>query len=107
MAGVRAPFVCAQHAVPVMIAQGGCLIVNVSFRAARKYLVLDAARQGWLKLSNSESPEFSGRVIAALYNDPNLMNCSGGVIVGAEAARRYGIKDIDGREPAPITLDSI
>lgn len=43
------------------------------------------------------SPEFPGRVIAALTTDPDLMNLSGGTFITAELAQRYGITDIDGR----------
>ncbi|WP_454791972.1 SDR family NAD(P)-dependent oxidoreductase [Mycolicibacterium lutetiense] len=43
------------------------------------------------------SPEFPGRVIAALVTDPDLMNLSGGTFITAELAQRYGITDIDGR----------
>lgn len=47
----------------------------------------------------AESPEFTGRVIAALHRDPALMEKSGQVLVGAEAALAYGVKDIDGKQP--------
>ena len=43
------------------------------------------------------SPEFPGRVIAALAADPQLMTRSGGTFITAELARQYGITDIDGR----------
>jgi dehydrogenase/reductase SDR family protein 1 len=66
--------------------------------------VLAAAKAGWLDLSNSESPEFSGRVIAALAADPRALERSGEVIVGAEAALAYGLTDVDGRQPVPLTL---
>ena len=46
-----------------------------------------------------ESPEFTGRVIDALYRDPQLMAKSGGVWIGAELAEGYGISDLDGRKP--------
>src|SRR5690242_865393 len=62
----------------------------------RTEAVLEAARQGWLDLSNSESPEFSGRAVVALYGDPNLMSRSGEVVIAADAALRYGFTDIDG-----------
>jgi len=42
------------------------------------------------------SPEFPGRVIAALATDPELMNLSGGTFITAELAQRYKITDIDG-----------
>lgn len=43
------------------------------------------------------SPEFPGRVIAALATDPALMSRSGGTFIAAELAAEYGITDIDGR----------
>jgi NAD(P)-dependent dehydrogenase (short-subunit alcohol dehydrogenase family) len=47
-----------------------------------------------------ESPEFTGRVIAALFADPERMIISGQVHIVAELAQRYGVKDIDGAERA-------
>ena len=43
------------------------------------------------------SPEFPGRVIAALAVDPQLMTRSGGTYITAELARHYGITDVDGK----------
>ena len=43
------------------------------------------------------SPEFAGRVIAALANDTNLMAKTGGSWIVAELAAEYGLTDIDGR----------
>jgi 3,4-dihydroxy-2-butanone 4-phosphate synthase len=43
------------------------------------------------------SPEFPGRVIAALATDPGLMQRSGGTFITAELAQHYGITDIDGK----------
>ncbi|HQR04392.1 MAG: SDR family NAD(P)-dependent oxidoreductase [Proteobacteria bacterium] len=50
-------------------------------------------------LDAAESPEFPGRVIAALYADPERERYSGQVQVGAELALHYGITDVDGRQP--------
>lgn len=47
----------------------------------------------------AESPEFTGKVIHALWCDPNRMAQSGQVLVGAEAALAYGITDLDGSQP--------
>ncbi|MBP6724338.1 MAG: SDR family NAD(P)-dependent oxidoreductase [Halioglobus sp.] len=49
--------------------------------------------------ATAESPEFSGRVIDALARDPQLMDRSGQVWIGAELALAYGVTDIDGRQP--------
>jgi dehydrogenase/reductase SDR family member 1 len=55
-------------------------------------------------MSNSESPQFIGRVVAALANDPNIMKKSGKVLVAAQEALDYGILDIDGKQPRPLTI---
>lgn len=55
-------------------------------------------------MSNSESPQFIGRVVNALANDPNIMKKSGKILVAAQEAIEYGIKDIDGRQPRPLTI---
>jgi dehydrogenase/reductase SDR family member 1 len=52
-------------------------------------------------MSNSESPQFIGRVIAGLMTDPELMAKSGKALVAAALARDYAIADIDGRRPEP------
>ncbi|MFV8816956.1 SDR family NAD(P)-dependent oxidoreductase [Haliea sp. E17] len=51
-----------------------------------------------LNSAAGSSPEFPGRVIAALAADPALMARSGGTFINAELAREYGVTDIDGRE---------
>jgi NAD(P)-dependent dehydrogenase (short-subunit alcohol dehydrogenase family) len=73
----------------------------------RTEAVLAAASGGWFDLSNSESPEFSGRVIAALAADPHLLERSGQVIVGADAALAYRVVDEDGTQPRPLTLADV
>ena len=67
--------------------------------------VLAAARQGVFDLANSESPEFIGRVIAALYADPQLMARSGQVVIAAAAARELGVRDLGGESPEPLRPD--
>lgn len=57
----------------------------------------------FLDLTNSESPQFIGRVIAGLWRDSELMEKSGRALVAAALARDYGISDIDGRQPEPLT----
>jgi dehydrogenase/reductase SDR family protein 1 len=55
-------------------------------------------------MSNSESPQFIGRVVAALAADPDIMRKSGRVLVAAQESLEYGIKDVDGKQPRPLTL---
>lgn len=52
-----------------------------------------------VKPENMETPGFTGRVIWALLNDPELMTMSGKTLIGAELAEQYGIVDKDGRQP--------
>jgi hypothetical protein len=53
-------------------------------------------------LSNSESPEFIGRAVAAMAMDPNVSRWSGSVVVAAALALEYGFTDIDGKTPRPL-----
>ncbi len=62
---------------------------------------------GVYDLSNSESPQFIGRAIAALAADPNVMQKSGQVLVAAALALEYGFSDIDGKQPKPFTLQDV
>src|SRR3569832_2095035 len=68
----------------------------------RTEAVLAAAKQGAFSLDNSESPQFIGRVVAALADDPNLMSRSVKTLVAAAAAREFGVLDIDGKSPEPV-----
>ncbi len=52
-------------------------------------------------LSNSESPQFIGRAVAALAADPDIMQHSGQVLVAAVLAQTYGFTDVDGKQPYP------
>jgi dehydrogenase/reductase SDR family protein 1 len=72
----------------------------------RTEAVMAAAKDGWLDLSNSESPEFIGRVVAALARDHALLERTGKVAIAAEIAAELGVTDVDGRQPAPLTLET-
>jgi dehydrogenase/reductase SDR family protein 1 len=69
--------------------------------------VLEAAKAGWLDLAISESPEFIGRVIAALYAEPDSMKRSGQVLVAAQVAKELGVADTDGKSPVPLTIETV
>ena len=79
-------------------------VVSLYPGLVRTELVMQAAAA--FDLSNSESAEFSGRVIAALANRSGLMDRTGKVLVAAAVARELGVVDIDGRSPAPLTLET-
>jgi dehydrogenase/reductase SDR family member 1 len=55
-------------------------------------------------LSNSESPQFIGRAVAALAIDPQIMKKTGQILIAAALALEYGFVDIDGKQPRPITV---
>jgi dehydrogenase/reductase SDR family member 1 len=83
----------------------GVTVVSLYPGMVRTETVLAAAE--WLDLSNSESPEFIGRVIAALAADPGLLTRSGSALVAAAVALELGVTDVDGRRPAPLTLENV
>lgn len=49
--------------------------------------------------SESETPCFVGRAVAALAADPKVAEKAGGVYASWELAKEYGFTDIDGRSP--------
>jgi hypothetical protein len=58
-------------------------------------------------LSNSESPDFIGRAVAALAADPDVVRHTGKVLVAAALGLEYGFTDVDGRTPRPLTLADV
>ena len=137
--GLRGYYVSAVYAAPLMVEQGGGLIVNISSRAGGEYVfsasygvgkagvdrmardfavelrphgvaalslwpgsvktefIMDAVQRGDVTLDPTvaQSPRFTGRCIAALAMDPDLMEKSGGVYKVAELAREYRFSDPD------------
>ncbi|WP_026197769.1 SDR family NAD(P)-dependent oxidoreductase [Sciscionella marina] len=69
-------------------------------RTERTEAVLAAGNERYGKLAGlAESPEFTGRVIAALADSPDRMAYSGRVLVGAELGEELGVLDVDGKAP--------
>lgn len=58
----------------------------------------DLDKYGYLQ-GQTETPEYTGHVIWALYNDAVLMELSGQTLIGAELGERYGLLDAQGRKP--------
>jgi NAD(P)-dependent dehydrogenase (short-subunit alcohol dehydrogenase family) len=85
----------------------GIAVVSLYPGLVRTESVMEAARGGWLDISNSESPEFIGRVIAALRRDPTLLERSGKVLVAARVAEELNVVDVDGRRPGALTLADV
>ena len=118
--GLRSSYVATALAAPLMIIQDTGLVVFTSASGAAHYMFGPAygvAKAGTLLtrrvrdivaadpdhlsqvLDDAETPEFTGHLIWALYNDPRLLELSGQTVIGAELAARYGIVDDGGRTP--------
>ena len=50
-------------------------------------------------MTEGESPEYTGRAVAHLAADPNVLEKSGRVLTVDVLAREYGFSDVDGRQP--------
>ena len=85
----------------------GVTVVSLYPGLVRTEPVLEAAAGGWLDLTNSESPQFNGRVIAALAQDRGLLTRSGQFLVAAAIAPELGVTDVDGGRPKPLTLETV
>jgi NAD(P)-dependent dehydrogenase (short-subunit alcohol dehydrogenase family) len=83
----------------------GVTVVSLYPGMVRTEKVMEAAQ--WLDLSNSESPEFIGRAVAALAADAGVVRHNGQVLVAAAVARDYGFTDVDGKSPRPLTIADV
>jgi NAD(P)-dependent dehydrogenase (short-subunit alcohol dehydrogenase family) len=83
----------------------GVTVVCLYPGMVRTEKVMESA--AWLDLSNSESPEFIGRAVAALATDSDVQRHTGKVLVAAAVAQQYGFTDIDGATPRPLTLADV
>lgn len=96
------------HDMAIDFAETGVAICSVwpgyvltdEFRAIPKEYLSSATLQ---MVPEFETPEFTGLVIARLLDDPQLRELSGKALIGAELGRRYGIKDVDGKQPRDWT----
>jgi dehydrogenase/reductase SDR family member 1 len=82
----------------------GVTVVSLYPGLVRTEAVLAA---GVFDLSNSESPEFIGRAVAALASDAKVSRLNGSVVVAAALAADYDFTDVDGRRPRPLTLTDV
>jgi dehydrogenase/reductase SDR family member 1 len=82
----------------------GVVVVSLYPGLVRTEAVLAA---GVFDLSNSESPELTGRAVAALADDKRALRHSGRTLVVAQLALEYGFTDVDGRQPKPLTLADV
>lgn len=80
-------------------------VVSLYPGLVRTEKVMEAA--AFLDMSNSESPQFIGRAVAALAADPDIIRRSGHVVIAAALAQEYGFTDIDGKRPTALTLKDV
>jgi NAD(P)-dependent dehydrogenase (short-subunit alcohol dehydrogenase family) len=74
-----------------------------SLATERLLSMMAAAPEKFGKLESTlETPEMTGHVIWALFNDPNVKDISGKTVIGAEMAAHYGITDRGGRVPPSV-----
>ncbi|MFD4405257.1 SDR family NAD(P)-dependent oxidoreductase [Nocardia sp. NPDC058499] len=143
--GMRSSYVTSYYGAPLLVANGGGLVVNTSSFGGTCYMHGPAYGAGkaavdkmahdmavdfrpwnvavvsiWMGLlatertlaafaanpgaydglaATAESPEFTCRVIDALARDPELMNRTGQVLIGAEIAQELGVEDTRGQHP--------
>jgi len=94
------------------LAPHGVATVSIwpSFVTTERMLALDPEEWG-LDLDGAESPRFTGRGIAALLLDDQVMKKTGRVFTTRQLAEEYGFLDVDGKlpdgaadpgEPAPL-----
>ena len=91
---MAADFRHAGSSVAVLSVWMGALLTD----RLKAIIAADRTKYGHLE-GHCESPEFTGHVIWALYNDPGLAARSGQAVVGAAVAREFGLTD-NGRVPA-------
>ena len=87
------------------LAPHGVAVISLYPGLVRTEKVMEAAQ--WLDMSNSESPEFIGRAVAALAGDADVMRHTGKVLVAAAVAKEYGFTDIDGKTPRALTIADV
>jgi NAD(P)-dependent dehydrogenase (short-subunit alcohol dehydrogenase family) len=67
-------------------------VVSLYPGLVRTEKIMEAA--AWLDLTNSKSPEFIGRGVAALAGDPDVMRHTGTVLIAAGVAVDYGLRTL-------------
>nr|KAF6386493.1 dehydrogenase/reductase 1 [Myotis myotis] len=56
-----------------------------------------------INFSSAETTEMSGKCVVALATDPNILSLSGKVLPSCDLARRYGLRDVDGKSSTPAS----
>ncbi len=106
---VKNQLIRAAYALSVELAPSRITAIAVTPGFLRSEAMLDnfgVTEDNWrdaipkaMGFSESETPCFVGRAVAALAADPNVQEKTGQVLASWTLAREYGFTDIDGRRP--------
>ncbi len=106
---VKNQVIRAAYALSVELAPKGITAIAVTPGFLRSEAMLEnfgVSEENWrdaipkaMGFSESETPCFVGRAVAALAADPNVHEKTGQVLASWTLAREYGFTDIDGRRP--------
>jgi NAD(P)-dependent dehydrogenase (short-subunit alcohol dehydrogenase family) len=91
----------APHGVSAVSIWPGLILTDMVKSIPPEHLPEDIQKQ----LPQWEHPEFTAFVLDALYRDEHLPKLSGHTLIGAELGRRYGITDLDGKQPIDFRAD--
>lgn len=78
------------------------LAVAPGFMRTERVMAAHAAQP--FDLSITESPVYLARAIAALAEDPRVLDRSGGCVTVGDLAREYGFTDVDGTQPPAFRM---
>lgn len=70
-------------------------------KTERAKMVLGDASE-FIEGTGIESPQYCGRVIGALWDDPDMMKLTGKTLIAAELGERYGVEDLPGHDPKSL-----
>lgn len=81
----------------IELADYGCTALSLSPSKVKTEFILDMVAQGKMQIDPeaAQSVRFSGRCVAALSMDPNVLERSGGIFTVSELAEVYGFTDPD------------
>ena len=87
----------AKELRPYNVAAVSIWMGGLDTERARVYL--GRLPEGARPKTRRDSPQFAGRVIAALYESDLMMKLTGRALIGAELGAKLGVTDIDGSAP--------
>jgi NAD(P)-dependent dehydrogenase (short-subunit alcohol dehydrogenase family) len=98
----KAAVIRTSYALSRELRRWGIASVAVAPGFMRTERVMAAHAAHPFDLSLTESPEYVGRAVAALAEDPDVIRWTGKVVAAGELARAYGFTDVDGTRPEPF-----